>query len=126
MKKLTIEMFVAGTVDPEAVTLSDLAAFSEQEKLGVVVKKGMSKADALNALAEAIEQQVAGSGEQGDEADPVKPVVAGPETAAAAVKTGYLGRRAGRIAAQMAQSDPLGGMEEQAKKSAYLKRRLRK
>lgn len=121
-EKLTREMIVQGEVDVEAVTMAEIAAFAEEE-LGVPLRKGISKREALNLVVDAIEAPPA-LPETEEEQPPDEEAT--PEEPAPDLGAAYLNRRADTIKAQQGVAASLKiDIEEQAKKSAYIARRLK-
>ncbi len=131
--KLTEELILSGEVDEKKVTAKDLDEFIAAE--GLDVKPGKTKADTLKAIymALTVTDDDVGDADLETDADEISGDKLNDAAPAAvsgdpAVKgSNYLQRRAKQIAAGRGNMAAITSRkEEDAKKSSYIARRLRK
>jgi hypothetical protein len=118
--KLTEELILSGEVDEKKISAKDLDEFIADE--GLDVKPGKTKADTLKAIFMVLTGDDDGAGKNSPP-DPPAAVSGDPEVTA----SNYLQRRAKQIAAGRGNLAAITSRkEEDAKKSSYIARRLRK
>jgi hypothetical protein len=126
VSKVTSALLLGGKVNVKKVTLKELADFIAAEKLDVVI--GKDKAEALNAICDALEARgdVAPEADEGPEVpDTDEPVGELGEPAVSG--SNYLKRRAGKIKAGRNELGQIpSDLKEQASKSSYIARRFKK
>jgi hypothetical protein len=117
---LTAKDILAGEVNIKSVTAAQLADFIEEQQLDV--EPGATKADTLAAIAEAL----GADADDPDEDDPDDD--ADPTAGETAVEgSAFLKRRAAKINAGRDELGRIGSnMADEAKKSSFIARRLRK
>lgn len=123
MSKLTREMLIAG-VNPDDVKIAQLKELISDEGLDVVIKGGMSKVAAMNLIMEALEKRNVAQGPTEPEQDELPEGLAA-DPALPDLGSNALNRRRPAIMAAEKQGNPLGNMEEDAKKSSVIARRLK-
>jgi len=117
---LTAALILAGEVNVNNVTVDGLAAFIESAGIDVVA--GKTKADTLNAICAALED-VADDEPDADDEDAAADVAGDPDVEG----SNFLKRRTNQIQkGRGALGEVPSNMEEEAKKSSFIKRRLRK